>query len=118
MESTDSHDAQVQVPNQLPQAGSAVPANASPAHASPGQAIEGNVPAPAPSPAPASAGIAKPGVFAPGTIVGASYEVIELLGRGAMGMVYRVKHVTLPAEYALKILTDDKQDDVSVIRFQ
>jgi len=128
MESTDSHDAQVQVPNQLPQAGSAVPAHASPAHASPahaspahaspGQAIEGSVPAPAPSPAPASAGIAKPGVFAPGTIVGASYEVIELLGRGAMGMVYRVKHVTLPAEYALKILTDDKQDDVSVIRFQ
>lgn len=94
MESTDSHDAQVQVPNQLPQAGSAVPASASPA------------------------GIAKPGVFAPGTIVGASYEVIELLGRGAMGMVYRVKHVTLPAEYALKILTDDKQDEVSVIRFQ
>ncbi len=92
MESSDSHDAQVQVPNQLPQAGSAVPANA--------------------------AAMAKPGVFAPGTIVGASYEVIELLGRGAMGMVYRVKHVTLPAEYALKILTDDKQDDVSVIRFQ
>lgn len=119
MESTDSHDAQVQVPNQLPQAGSAVPAKASPSSASPGQAfpgqaIDGNVPAPSP----ASAGIAKPGVFAPGTIVGASYEVIELLGRGAMGMVYRVKHITLPAEYALKILTDDKQDDVSVIRFQ
>mgnify|MGYP000218030406 CR=1 FL=1 len=116
MESSDSHDAQVQVPNQLPQAGSVVPANASSANASSGQAIEGNVPAPAPSSSPN--GTAKPGVFAPGTIVGASYEVIELLGRGAMGMVYRVKHVTLPAEYALKILTDDKQDDVSVIRFQ
>lgn len=116
MESSDSHDAQVQVPNQLPQAGSVVPAHGVSANASSGQAIEGNVPAPAPPPAPN--GTAKPGVFAPGTIVGASYEVIELLGRGAMGMVYRVKHVTLPAEYALKILTDDKQDDVSVIRFQ
>lgn len=94
MESTDSHDAQVQVPAQLPPAGSAAPVDASPAN------------------------VAKPAVFAPGTIVGASYEVIELLGRGAMGMVYRVKHVTLPAEYALKILTDDKQDEVSVIRFQ
>ncbi len=122
MESTDSHDAQVQVPGQLPQAGSALPSNpvtvnASPVNVSSDSAssappIEGNNPAPFP------AGIAKPGVFAPGTIVGSSYEVIELLGRGAMGMVYRVKHVTLPAEYALKILTDDKQDEVSVIRFQ
>lgn len=56
--------------------------------------------------------------FKPGEIVGGSYEIIEPLGRGAMGMVYRAKHVSMPAEYALKILTDDKLNDLSVMRFQ
>ncbi|CAN5248839.1 hypothetical protein BH11CYA1_BH11CYA1_35130 [soil metagenome] len=98
MESTDSHDAQVQVPNQSDSA---------------------SVPTTEQSDGPSTQlDAARPGVFAPGVIVGGSYEVIELLGRGAMGMVYRVKHVTLPAEYALKILTDNKHDETSVIRFQ
>lgn len=104
MESTDSHDAQVQVPSQATSAGPFEPASNSIDRLSENSSD--------------SEHRDKPGVFVAGAIVGSSYEVIELLGRGAMGMVYRVKHVTLPAEYALKILTADKHDEVSVIRFQ
>lgn len=57
-------------------------------------------------------------LFQAGDIIGGSYEILGPIGRGAMGMVYRAKHVSMPAEYALKILTDDKLNDVSVLRFQ
>lgn len=124
MDSTDSHDAQVQVPGQAPVSGAAEQASApsfelySQAHVKASAQANPQASAQADAQVPVQANSEKPGVFAAGTIVGASYEVIELLGRGAMGMVYRVRHVTLSTEYALKILTDDKQNEVSVIRFQ
>jgi len=58
------------------------------------------------------------GVFAPGEIVGDSYQVINQLGRGAMGLVYRVRHMTMDSEYALKVLTTDQLNDQAVLRFQ
>ncbi len=58
------------------------------------------------------------GVFMPGDLVGDSYQVINQLGRGAMGMVYRVMHVTMNSEYALKVLTTDQLNDQAVLRFQ
>ncbi len=124
MDSADSHDAQVQVPGHVPASGASEQASApsfevySQAHIKARAQANGQANDQANAPVPVQVNIEKPGAFTPGTIVGASYEVIELLGRGAMGMVYRVKHVTLSTEYALKILTDDKQDQVSVIRFQ
>lgn len=56
--------------------------------------------------------------FAPGDIVGGSYSVCATLGHGAMGIVYRVKHVGLLAEYALKILTESELNQPGVLRFQ
>lgn len=56
--------------------------------------------------------------FEEGEVVGGSYQIIEPLGKGAMGMVYRAKHVSMPAEYALKILTADRLNELSVLRFQ
>lgn len=58
------------------------------------------------------------GFFEPGEIVGGSYEVLDFLGRGAMGMVYKVKHVSMSAEYALKILTGNQISEMNVLRFQ
>lgn len=108
MDSTDSHDAQVQVPGHVPVSGAFEQASEPSSQANPQVNAQAHF----------LVDSEKPGVFAAGTIIGASYEVIELLGRGAMGMVYRVRHITLSTEYALKILTDDKQNEVSVIRFQ
>ncbi|MBS1998836.1 MAG: hypothetical protein JSS86_21070, partial [Cyanobacteria bacterium SZAS LIN-2] len=34
------------------------------------------------------------GFFEQGEIIGGSYEVLDFLGRGAMGMVYKVRHVS------------------------
>jgi serine/threonine protein kinase len=56
--------------------------------------------------------------FNAGDIIGGSYEVIAQLGEGAMGMVFKVRHVSMPAEYALKVLTTDQLNENAVIRFQ
>lgn len=42
-----------------------------------------------------------------GTVIGASYRVIRLLGEGGMGAVYEVEHEKLGARYALKTFTLD-----------
>ena len=46
---------------------------------------------------------------APGQIVG--YRLIEVVGRGAMGTVYRAIHLGLNREVALKILRQDLAGD-------
>ncbi len=56
--------------------------------------------------------------FAPGDIVGNTYEVIDYIGRGAMGFVYHVRHVGLPKEYALKTLSTDQITEKAWLRFQ
>jgi serine/threonine-protein kinase len=53
----------------------------------------------------------------PGQTFG-SYEVLEELGRGGMGRVFRAKHVTLEREVALKLLAEQfSQDEFYVQRF-
>lgn len=56
--------------------------------------------------------------FKPGDIIGGSYEIIEQLGRGAMGMVFKAKHVSMGTEYALKVLSAEQLTDIALRRFQ
>ncbi len=56
--------------------------------------------------------------FATGDIVGNTYEVIDYIGRGAMGYVYHVRHTGLPKEYALKTLSPDQITETAWLRFQ
>lgn len=52
-----------------------------------------------------------------GTVVG-QYEIVELLGYGAMGCVYRVRHPMLGRDYALKMLSADRTgSEVAAKRF-
>ncbi|MBU6454240.1 MAG: protein kinase [Cyanobacteria bacterium REEB67] len=60
----------------------------------------------------------KKGDFAAGDLICDSYQVIDFLGAGAMGNVYRVKHNVMQTEYALKTLSGDKITQVAWLRFQ
>lgn len=54
----------------------------------------------------------------PGDLVGENYRIIEFIGEGAMGKVYRAKHELMPREYALKILNEKDISENSWRRFQ
>jgi serine/threonine protein kinase len=60
----------------------------------------------------------KHGDFAVGDVICNSYQVIDFLGAGAMGNVYRVKHNVMQTEYALKTLSGEKITQVAWLRFQ
>jgi serine/threonine protein kinase len=57
-------------------------------------------------------------VLAPGEIILEKYRIIELLGRGGMGSVYRVENLLVNRIYALKCLSKAQADDSSWRRFQ
>ncbi|MGO9837035.1 MAG: serine/threonine-protein kinase [Polyangiaceae bacterium] len=46
-----------------------------------------------------------------GSTVDGRYEVLEILGEGGMGRVYRVRHVTLERAFAMKVLRRDLARD-------
>lgn len=54
----------------------------------------------------------------PGDVVGENYRIIDFIGEGAMGKVYRAKHELMPREYALKILNERDITENSWRRFQ
>ncbi len=59
-----------------------------------------------------------PVVLEPGEIVLEKFRIIELLGRGGMGSVYRVEHLMVNRMYALKCLSKCQSNDGSWRRFQ
>ena len=46
------------------------------------------------------------------------YQLVEKIGEGGMGIVYKAHHALLRRETALKLLTPDKADAISVQRFE
>lgn len=46
------------------------------------------------------------------------YKIIEKIGQGGMGVVYKAHHALLRRETALKLLPPDKTDELSVARFE
>ncbi|HEY9684377.1 MAG TPA: serine/threonine-protein kinase [Drouetiella sp.] len=57
-------------------------------------------------------------VFEPGQILSGRYRVISLLGKGGMGLVYKVEQIFLNQELALKTLDKSELTDVLLRRFQ
>jgi serine/threonine protein kinase len=51
-----------------------------------------------------------------GTIVDGRYRVLEAIGRGGMGVVYKVEHVRMGKIAAMKVLHRDLADDPDVIQ--
>ncbi len=54
----------------------------------------------------------------PGEIVAQRYKVLHIIGKGAMGCVYRVEQLALQKELALKTLNPVAATDVNIRRFQ
>jgi serine/threonine protein kinase len=52
-----------------------------------------------------------------GQVIDGRYEVVEVLGEGGMGRVYKVQHTTLGRNFALKVLRRDLADAEHSARF-
>ena len=55
-----------------------------------------------------------------GQVVAGKYELVRLLGKGAMGEVWLAKHASLGGEFAIKLVRAEAQeaDDSAIARFQ
>lgn len=59
-----------------------------------------------------------PVVLEPGLIVLEKFKIIDLLGQGGMGSVYRVEHLLMGRQFALKCLNKFQEADAAWRRFQ
>ena len=54
-----------------------------------------------------------------GKVLGERFQILELLGHGASGTIYRAEHVTLRRKVAIKVLHNElSRDDLAVERFR
>jgi len=53
-----------------------------------------------------------------GTALAAKYEFLEVVGEGALGLVFKVRHPQLDKLFAIKVLQEDKTDGTAVARFE
>jgi len=53
-----------------------------------------------------------------GDIIGESYRIKSLIGKGGMGYVFRAEHLIMGNDYALKMLAPDQINEVTWSRFQ
>ncbi|MFA6208259.1 MAG: serine/threonine-protein kinase [Candidatus Obscuribacterales bacterium] len=53
-----------------------------------------------------------------GDVIGESYQLIDLIGQGGMGVVYRVQHLILGKQYALKLLAPNQINSQNWRRFE
>ncbi len=56
--------------------------------------------------------------FKSGDVIDGKFQVVDFLGEGGMGAVYRVKHLTLGKELALKTFRSNQIDQEAWLRFQ
>jgi eukaryotic-like serine/threonine-protein kinase len=68
-----------------------------------------------PTPAEPKAAAAAPRGVQLGEVLGHTYRIEALLGRGGMGVVYRARHVVLDSEHAIKIILSELSQDPQVI---
>jgi hypothetical protein len=57
-----------------------------------------------------------PGVLRPGIVLGHTYAIEELLGRGSLGEVYRAKHVELGSAHAIKLIQPALASDPKTVQ--
>jgi len=60
-------------------------------------------------------GTAASGAMRVGSVLGHTYRIEALLGRGALGELYRVKHVELGTEHAVKLILPTLASDPKVV---
>ncbi|HND07509.1 MAG TPA: hypothetical protein PL012_17625, partial [Candidatus Obscuribacter sp.] len=54
----------------------------------------------------------------PGTVIDGKFRVLSLLGEGGMGAVYRVQHLMLGKDVALKTFSRSALTEENFLRFQ
>lgn len=59
-----------------------------------------------------------PAELQPGVILLEKFKILELLGVGGMGSVYRVQHLFMNQQYALKCLNQTQRNDITWRRFE
>ena len=55
--------------------------------------------------------------FQPGQVLGGRYQIMGRLGKGGMGVVYRVRQMFLNKEFALKTVEKHGMSDIAIRRF-
>ncbi|MFN8551326.1 MAG: serine/threonine-protein kinase [Candidatus Obscuribacterales bacterium] len=58
------------------------------------------------------------GEYGAGQLVGGRYRIVSLIGRGGMGVVYKVEQIFLGKELALKTIDATSRSDIAIRRFQ